>query len=64
MKAADQQARDSLRELVAYVLEHKDGLINGLTYEELATRIDRMNRHGVGHAHGMGDVLGRMGRGC
>jgi hypothetical protein len=55
------QPQDSLLKLVEYVFQHRDGLINGVTYETLAAWIGRMNKHGVGHAHGMGDVLGKMG---
>ena len=40
---------------------HQDGLIKGLTYQELAFRIGRLNKLGKGHAHGMGQVLGVMG---
>jgi hypothetical protein len=56
-----QQPRDSLLKLVEYVFSHRDGLIDGVTYRMLATWIGRLNKHGVGQAHGMGDVLGRMG---
>ncbi len=55
------QPRRSLLKLVEYVFEHRDGLIEGITYQTLATWIERTNKHGVGHAHGMGDVLGKMG---
>lgn len=61
MNGPDQQAHDSLLELVKHVFEHRDGHITGITYEELAFRIGRLNKHGKGHAHGMGGVLGRMG---
>lgn len=57
----EQQAKDSLRELVKYVLVHQDGMISGMTYQELATRIGRLNKHDQGQAHGIGRVLGRMG---
>ena len=59
--AVDQQPRDSLLRLVEYVFNHRDGLIEGITYQTLATSIGRLNKHGLGHAHGMGGVLGRMG---
>jgi hypothetical protein len=63
MSTYDQQAKDSLECLVAHVFDHQqDSLIQGITYQELAKRIGRLNKHGEGHAHGMGDVLGRMGR--
>lgn len=61
MKTSEEQARESLVKLVEYVFDHRSGLIAGLTYEDLATRIGRINKHGVGHAHGMGAVLGKMG---
>lgn len=46
-----QQPRDSLMKLVEYVFDHRDGLIDGVTYQMLATWIGRLNKHGVGHAH-------------
>ncbi len=58
---SDEQARDSLAALIKYVFEHRDGLISGLTYEALAERIGRKNKHDVPFARGMGQVLGRMG---
>lgn len=61
MKTPLQQAKDSLVKLVEHVFAHRDGLIAGITYEELAARIGRVNKHGTGHAHGMGGVLGKMG---
>jgi hypothetical protein len=51
-----------LRSLVEYVFQHRDGLIRPLTYQELAMRIGRLNRHGKPHAHGIGHQLGVMGR--
>lgn len=56
-----QQARDSLVKLVEHVFVHRDGLIPGITYEDLAARISRTNKHGLGHGHGMGRVLAKMG---
>ena len=56
------QAKDSLVELVKHVLAHQGELLPGITYEQLAFRIGRLNKHGVGHGHGMGAVLGSMGR--
>jgi len=47
--------------LVRHVFAHQNGLIEGLTYEDLALRIGRTNRRGTGHGHGMGQVLGVMG---
>jgi hypothetical protein len=60
MSDHDKQAKDSLERLVAHVFAHQDGLIEGVTYQELARRIGRLNKHGEPHAHGMGGVLGRM----
>src|ERR1043166_5348891 len=57
----DQLARDSLRQLIAYVFAHRTGPISGLSYEDLAFRIGRLNKHGRGHGHGLGQVLGIMG---
>src|SRR5258706_14974025 len=56
MTTHEQQARSTLAQLVAHVFAHQNGPIKGLTYEELATRIVRVNKHVVGHAHGMGQV--------
>ena len=54
-------ARGSLRELVMHVLAHQHESLPGITYEDLAFRIGRLNKHGVGHGHGMGNVLAIMG---
>jgi hypothetical protein len=62
MTSAEKQASDSLVRLVEHVFTHRDGPITGITYEELAARIGRLTWKGVGHAHGMGNVLGIMGR--
>lgn len=61
MSRIEQQARDSLSKLIQYVFDHRDGLIQGVTYETLAAWIGRVNKHEIGHAHGMGAVLGKMG---
>jgi len=53
--------RRSLVELVKHVLAHQGEPLQGITYQDLAFRIRRVTKHGVGHAHGMGGVLGRMG---
>ena len=55
------EARSCLYELVKHVFEHSAGSIQGVTYQDLARRIGRLNKYGQGHAHGMGRVLGRMG---
>ncbi len=62
MSTTDEQANDSLRQLVAHVLAHRDGLIAGITYQELAGRIRRQNRHGDPYAYGMGKVLSKVRR--
>jgi len=59
--APPDQPHASLIKLVEHVFRHRDGLIKGVTYETLAAWIGRTNKYGVGHAHGMGDVLGKMG---
>jgi hypothetical protein len=61
MKTEDEYARTSLSKLVEYAFAHRQGPIPPLTYEELAARIGRLNRHGDGHGHGMGGILGKMG---
>ena len=61
MNITDQWAKDSLKHLVAHVLAHQDGLIEAVTYQELARRIDKLDKHGEVYARGMGTVLGRMG---
>jgi hypothetical protein len=61
MNKTEQQPRESLLKLVQYVFSHRGGLIQAVTYERLAAWIGRVTKHGVGHAHGMGSVLGRMG---
>jgi hypothetical protein len=58
----DEQARDSLVALVRHVYRQRDGVLETLTYEDLAELIHRLNRHGQPAARGMGKhVLGRMG---
>lgn len=51
-----------LAKLVEHVVDHRDRLIVPISYKELAARIGRLNKHGIGHGHGMGNVLGNMGR--
>lgn len=55
------QPKDALHELVKHVFASTPATIEGLTYQELARRIGRLNKHGEGHGHGMGKVLGDMG---
>ena len=59
--AAEDYARSCLVNLIKHVFEHRGGLIDGLTYRELAKRINRLNKHGLGHPRGMGALLGKMG---
>lgn len=54
-------ARASLLKLVEHVFTHRDGIIQPLYYNELAQSIGRLDKHGRGHGHGMGSVLGKMG---
>ena len=54
-------ADSCLFELVKYVFEQASGPLTGITYQDLAGRIDRLNKHGDGHGHGMGRLLGEMG---
>jgi len=61
MSTNEQQARSSLSQLVAHVYQHQNGPISGLTYQQLASRIGRLNKHNKPWAHGMGDVLGKLG---
>ncbi len=61
MSANENQAQASLSKLIEHVFNHREGLIKPLYYSELAERIGRLNKHGDGHGHGMGDVLGKMG---
>ncbi|MFO1044528.1 MAG: hypothetical protein U0941_22370 [Planctomycetaceae bacterium] len=62
MNETEVYARTSLLRLVEHVFNNRDGLIQPLFYGELAQRIGRLNKHGDGHGHGMGFVLGVMGR--
>ena len=55
------EARACLRCLVERVFAARGGMPEPITYQELALLIDRKNKHGVGHAHGMGRILGVMG---
>ncbi len=59
----DEQARDSLVALVRHVYRQRDGVLETLTYEDLAELIHRLNRHGQPAARGMGKhVLGPASR--
>lgn len=61
MTSIELQARKSLRELILHVFIQSNGELSGITYQELAKRIHRLNKYGEGHGHGMGKVLGVMG---
>lgn len=62
MQSNNQEARKSLVALIEYVFENRQGFIRGISYEALAARIGRVNKHGIGHGRGMGRVLSEMGR--
>ncbi len=61
MNSSHSFAKGSLHELVRHVFSSYFESLRGITYQELARRIGRINKHGVGHGHGMGKVLGEMG---
>lgn len=50
-------ARRALPELVAHVLAQRDGVMQRISYQELARRIDKRNYKGEAWARGMGGVL-------
>jgi hypothetical protein len=63
LSLTEQQARQALVELVKHVLQQEDGVLEKLTYEDLAERINRLDKNGDPAARGMGHhVLGCMGR--
>lgn len=57
---ADTYAMKALPVLVSHVLKQRDGVISPMTYQQLAERIDRRNRHGEPWARGMGFILGKV----
>ncbi len=57
---ADEYAPIALRLLVAHVLEQQDGVLETITYKQLAERLDRRARGGKPWAKGLGKVLGRV----
>lgn len=61
MTSEQEYARRSLQQLVAHVRDHQSGLIEPIFYSELAFRIERFTKHGDGHGHGVGRILGVMG---
>ncbi len=56
------RAGKSLVELVKHVFEGPSDSLDGINYEDLAERIDFVNKHGKGNARLMGPVLGEMRR--
>ena len=59
---SDGEARNSLVKLVEHVAAHQAEAIPSIPYQDLAVRIGRLDKHGRGHAHGMGGtVLKKMG---
>lgn len=57
----DELANKCLVELVRHVLAHQDRTLDGITYQELARRIEFLNKHNEPHPR-LGSVLGKMGR--
>lgn len=45
--------------LIAHVLQQQDDVMQTLTYEEVADRLDRRNKHGEPYPRGLGKILGR-----
>ena len=45
--------------LVAHVLQQQDDVMHTLTYEEVAERLGRRNKHGAPYPRGLGKILGR-----
>ena len=59
---SDEEARKSLVKLVEHVASHQGKPIPSIPYQDLAVQIGRLDKHGRGHAHGMGGtVLKKMG---
>ncbi|MDQ7954761.1 MAG: hypothetical protein RET84_02575 [Pseudomonadota bacterium] len=56
----EQHAALALPVLVEHVLKQRDGVMNRLTYEQVAEKIGRLNKHGKPAARGMGRVLGKI----
>jgi hypothetical protein len=56
----EQHAAAALPFLVEHVLKQRDGVMDKLTYVEVAEKIGRLNRHGKPWARGMGRVLGKI----
>lgn len=52
-------ARASIPIMIDHVLQQKDGVLRQLTYEDMAVRLGRRNKHGLPAPRGLGAVLGR-----
>lgn len=61
MPTVQKMAEQCLLRLVEYVFAHRTSSILGITYQDLATRIEKVNKDGIGVGLGMGKVLGEMG---
>ncbi|MGI9229555.1 MAG: hypothetical protein ACR2P9_06830 [Gammaproteobacteria bacterium] len=62
MTSTKKYAKKSLRVLVKRVFSSSLEKPKTITYQDLAFKIDLLTKHGEGHAHEMGRVLGEMGR--
>jgi hypothetical protein len=59
--APNDYPRACLAKLVEHVFQHRNSLIRGLTYKDLALQIGYLNKHGDPHPR-LGRPLGTMGR--
>lgn len=59
---SDEYARLALPILVAHVLQQVDDVLVPITYQDLAQKLGRRNKHGAFWARGLGQVLGRVTR--
>jgi len=57
---ADAYAAKALPVLVHHVLQQRDNLLVPMTYQQLAERIGRRNKHGEPWARGLGHILGKV----
>lgn len=58
--SSDQYARLALPILVEHVLQQTDNVMKQITYQELAERLGRHNKHGDPWPRGLGQVLDRV----
>lgn len=58
--SSDEYARLALPILVEHVLKQVDNVMRLITYQELAERLGRRNKHGNPWPRGLGQVLGRV----